>query len=148
MPTIFVKDDLRASVEAASGGNTTVMYTEAGHPSIMCRVPKFNLEDIDPALGNGLHPAFIVNGREVNELWIGQNPGIVKDGNLLSIPGVSATLMNFDDARQYAANNGPGWHLMTAAEMAAIAPWCEKNGTMPRGNDYYGRSNECPWETC
>ena len=35
MTTIFIKDDLRASVEAATGGLVTVLYTAAGHPSYM-----------------------------------------------------------------------------------------------------------------
>lgn len=73
--TIFIKDDLRASVEAATGGLVTVLYTAAGHPSYMNVIPKFNLQDIDPALGTGVHPAFIVNGVEKSELFIGQHVG-------------------------------------------------------------------------
>ena len=37
--TIFIKDDLRASVEAATGGLVTVLYTAAGHPSYMNVIP-------------------------------------------------------------------------------------------------------------
>jgi len=44
MPTIFTKDDLRASVEAASGGKITVLYTATGQPSYMYVHPKFMLE--------------------------------------------------------------------------------------------------------
>jgi hypothetical protein len=128
------------------------MYTAAGHPSYMCRVPKFNLQDIDASLGTGPHPAFIVNGIEKSELWIGQHMGQVRDGNLISLPGLNprpypSSGITFDDAFSKAAANGPGWHLMTAAEWSAIALWCWKNNTIPRGNNNYGRDVECPWET-
>lgn len=146
--TIFIKDDLRASVEAATGGLVTVLYTAAGHPSYMNVIPKFNLQDIDPALGTGVHPAFIVNGVEKSELFIGQHVGCVKDSNLLSFPGaVPQVSANFDTFRTWAANNGPGWHIMTNAEWAAIALWCWKNGTMPRGNNNWGRDVGSTWET-
>lgn len=148
MPTLFIKDDLRASVEAATGGQVTVLYTAAGHPCYMNVIPKFNLQDIDASLGTGTHPAFIVNGVEKSEIFIGQYQGIVKDNNLLSIPGVLPTTgANFDQFRQWAANNGPGWHLMTNAEWAAISLWCWKNGFLPRGNTNWGRSHDTPYET-
>ena len=51
-------------------------------------------------------------------------------------PRVSITL---DTARQVCAAKGAGWHLMTIAEWAAIALWCRKNGTMPKGNNNYGK---------
>lgn len=145
--TIFIKDDLRASVEAATGGLVTVLYTAAGHPSYMNVIPKFNLQDIDVSLGTGVHPAFIVNGAEKSELFIGQHMGCLKDNNLLSFPGaVPQVGANFDAFRGWAANNGPGWHMMTHAEWAAIALWSWKNGTMPRGNNQYGRDIGSPWE--
>lgn len=148
MTTIFIKDDLRASVEAATGGHVTVLYTAAGHPCYMNVIPKFNKQDIDAGLGTGVHEAFIVNGVEKSEIFIGQHLGIQKDGNLLSIPGVSPTAsVNFDTFRGLAAANGPGWHMMTTAEMAAIALWSWKNGTMPRGNNDWGRDVGSPWET-
>lgn len=148
MATIFVKDELRAQVEAATGGQVTVLYTAAGHPCYMSIIPKFNLQDIDASLGTGVHPAFIVNGTEKNELFIGQYQGIVKDNNLLSIPGVIPTVhQNFDYFRDKAANNGTGWHLITNAEWSAIALWTWRNSTMPRGNNNYGKSDGVPWET-
>lgn len=148
MPTIFIKDDFRASVEAASGGKQTVLYTAAGHPSIMNIIPAFNLEDIDAGLGTGLHPMFKVNGVNKGQVMIGTYQGIVKDGNLISLPGVVPTVsQNFDTFRTQVAANGPGWHLMSNAERIGIALWCWKNGTMPRGNNNYGRDIGNTWET-
>ncbi len=148
MPSIFIKDNLRTQVEAASGGAATVMYTATGHPCYMSVIPKFNLQDIHASLGRGVHPAFIVNGIEKDAIYIGQYQGFVMDWNLLSIPGV---LLNhswsFDTFQRCAKNNGVGWHMMTHAEWAAIALWCWKNGTMPRGNTDHGKSHSMPHET-
>lgn len=148
MPTILVKDDLRASVEAASGGKITVLYTASGQPCYMNVISKFNVQDIDAGLGTGVHPAFIVNGVEKNEIFIGTYQGIAKNGELLSLPGVDPTVMqSFDNFVNLARANGPGWHAITNVEFAAVALWCWKNGFMPRGNNLYGKSSEAGWET-
>ena len=109
MPTIFVKDEMRAAVEAASGGRQTVLYTQTGQPSIMNVIPAFNLEDIDASLGTGVHPAFIVGGVQKSEIFIGTYQGIIKNGELLSLPGVDpTTLRNHDQFVTAARAAGPG----------------------------------------
>jgi hypothetical protein len=146
--TISVPDALRQSVEAASGGKNTVLYDSKGYPSIMVVIPKFNLQDIDPSLGTGVHPAFIVNGVEKSEIFIGKFQAKVHDGVALSLPGQDPTAnVNFDQALNYCKAKGTGWHLMTNAEWAAIALWCWKNGFQPRGNTNYGKSHDAPYET-
>lgn len=148
MPSIFVKDDLRASVEAATGGKVTVLYTASGQPSYMNVIPRFNVEDIDASLGSGVHPAFIVGGIEKSELFIGTYQGIEKNGEFLSLPGVDPTVSrNFDYFANLARANGPGWHAISSIEFAALALWCWKNGYMPRGNSGFGRSSDAGWET-
>jgi len=148
MPTIFVKDNLRSSVEAATGGKVTVLYDDKGYPSYMNVVPKFNCEDIDAALGTGVYPAFIVNGVEKSQIFVGQYQAIVKDSRAVSLPGVDpATSVNFDNALLYCKNKGQGWHLMTNAEWCALAYWCWKNSSQPRGNTNYGRSHAATYET-
>lgn len=151
MPTIFIKDDLRAAVEAASGGRQTVLYTAKGQPSYMNVVPKFNLEDVADAsisLGVGVHPAFIVNGIEKSEFFYGSYSGIVKNGELLSLPNVTPG-RNYDLATfsSIARSNGAGWHLSTNAEWAALMLWCHKNGFAPRGNTSFARSSDSTFET-
>lgn len=148
MAVIFVKDSLRASVEAATGGKVTVLYDDKGYPSYMVRIPKFNIEDIDPGLGSGVHPAFIVGGIEKPEIFIGQFQAKVLDDRACSLPGVDpSTSMTYDQALTYCNSKGSGWHLMTMWEWAAVALWCMKNGFQPRGNTYYGRSHEAAYET-
>jgi len=39
MPTIFVRDNLRASVEASSGGRVTVLYDDKGISQLHVRDP-------------------------------------------------------------------------------------------------------------
>lgn len=145
--TIFVKDALRASVEAASGGKITVIYTASGAPSYVHPVPKFSKQDLDPSLGSGVHEAFIVGGVEKSEVFVGAYPGVVKGGELLSLPGVDPSASaNHDQFVAYARACGAGWHLMSNAEWAALQLWCWKNGFMPRGNSNYGRSSDNTWE--
>jgi len=142
-PTIIVKDARREAVEAASGGAMTVLYDDKGFPSYMVRIPKFNLQDIDPIYGSGVHPAFIVGGVEKSEIFIGAFQAKIYDGRACSIPHVDPTVnINFDNAKAACTAKGAGWHLMTNWEWAAIALWCLKNGFQPRGNTDYGRSHE------
>lgn len=142
--TILIKDSLRQSVEAASGGEQTVLYTAKGQPTYMNIIQKFDLSTIDASL-SGIHPAFTVNGVEKPEIFVGTYLGKLVNGELLSLPNVdpSATI-NFDNFSTYARACGAGHHLMTNAEWSAVALQCYKNDTQPFGNTYYGRSSENP----
>lgn len=146
--TISTPDALRQSVEAASGGANTVLYDAKGYPSVMCVVPRFNIEDIDPALGAGTHPAFIVGGVQKSEIFVGKFLARVHDNHALSMPGQDPSVsINFDNANARCTVKGPGWHMMTNAEWSAVALWCWKNGFMPRGNTNYGRDHAQTYET-
>jgi hypothetical protein len=145
---MLTKDTLLTAVLAASGGKQVIKYDDKGKPSVMVRIPKFNLEDISSALGSGPHPAFIVDGQEKSEIYIGAYPAVVDEGRACSLPGVSPTAsITFDNAKAACVNKGPGWHLMTAWERAAVVLWCLKNGFQPRGNTSGGKSHEATWET-
>lgn len=142
-PTIIVKDARREAVEAASGGAMTVLYDDLNNPSYMFRLTPFNLEDIDPVYGTGVHPAFYVNGVLKKEIFIGAFQSKVISSRACSLPGANPTTdVNFDTAKTYCTSKGAGWHLMTNWEWAAVALWCLKNGFQPRGNTDYGRSHE------
>lgn len=148
--TIFIKDPLRQSVEAASGGSYTVVYTPKGQPSFLFRQPAFNLEDVAPGgeLGTGLHPAFIFNGVADQEIFIGAYPAAMVNGEVVCQPGRDpAASINFDNARAACQALGPGWDIMSNWDWAAIAFWCMANGFQPRGNTDYGRNHDKRWET-
>jgi hypothetical protein len=145
---MLTKDTLLTGLMAASGSKLVVKYNANGDPSVMVRIPKFNLEDIDPSLGSGPHPAFIVNGVVKNEIYIGAFQAILEKNSAISVPGQSPKVsMTYDDAKAACVANGPGWHMMTAWEWAAISLWCMKNGTQPRGNTNSGKAYEAGWET-
>ena len=149
MATIITKDSLRSSVESATGGLCTVLYDDAGHPSFMRRIPKMRIEDLYPDLGlTGTHPAFIVNGVEKSELFIGMYPASLVDSYAVSLPGMDpANYLNFDSAVTYCKNKGTGWHLMTNAEWALLGALGIKTGFQPRGNTYWGQHHEAKHET-
>ncbi len=148
MTTVFVRDELRASVEGATGGQCTVLYTQGGMPSYFFVLPKFNLEDIDASLGQGTHPAFIINGQEVSRIFVGMFLGVVKNLELLSLPQLAPQRsITLENAAQYARNCGGGFHLITNAEWAAIALWCLKNEWLPSGNSNWGQNHLAPFET-
>ena len=149
MATIITKDSLRSSVEAATGGLCTVLYDDAGHPSFMRRIPKMNIEDLYPDLGlTGTHPAFIVNGVEKSELFIGMYPASLVDSYAVSLPGMDpANYLNFDSAVTYCKNKGTGWHLMTNVEWALLGALGIKTGFQPRGNTWWGQHHEAKHET-
>ncbi len=142
MTTIINKDSLRQQVEAASGGQRTVLYTAKGQACFMNIIEKFDMSTIDPSW-SGTHPAFIIGGVEKSQIYVGTYQGAISDGELISAPylapsalGIYATL--HDTARL----NGAGWHAMTGAEWAAIALLALNKGALPRGNTNYGQSAE------
>lgn len=133
------KDTFRQAVEAASGGKNTVLYDDKGYPSVMVRIPRFNLSDVIDGAPATPHPAFIVNNEVKDEILISKYQNIVHDGRACSVPGADPrTSITFDQAKAVCAAKGAGWHLMTNAEWAAIALWSKKNNTLPRGNNNYG----------
>jgi len=68
-------------------------------------------------------------------LWIGMYPGIVKNGELLSLPGVDPTVSQpYTYFVNAARACGAGFHVMTNAEWAASALLTAKSGAQPRGN--------------
>lgn len=107
-------------------------------------IPKFKNSDVIAGGSNNTHPAFIVNGVEIPGFYYSKYQNIVKtvDGvNMAySLYGKDpAVNINFDNARARCEAKGKGYHLSTMAEWAAIALWCKKNGTMPYGNNNYGK---------
>lgn len=145
----FIIDKDRKAIEHASGGKNTLVYDNAGNPSVMVVIPKFNLEDVDPSgtLGTGTHPAFIVHGKEVPEIMISKYPNVVVGGRAYSLAHEDpANWINFDASKAACKAKGCGWHLMSRLEFVAIAQWCHKNGFMPRGNTNTGKAYDAPHE--
>lgn len=110
-----------------------------GH-DYMVRVPKFKISDVIPGGSDAVHPAFIVNGKEVDAIYISKYQNIVMDGVAYSLPYQKpAVNIDYNAAAQACERKGAGWHLMSNAEWAAIALWCKANGTIPHGNTLWGK---------
>ncbi|MBE8972169.1 hypothetical protein G9435_03705, partial [Escherichia coli] len=118
MTTIINKDSLRQQVEAASGGQRTVLYTAKGQACFMNIIEKFDMSTIDPSW-SGTHPAFIINGEVQDRIFVGTYQGIISDGELISSPYAAPTALGvYETYHRIARQNGAGWHAMTGAEWA------------------------------
>ena len=132
--------DLSALALKAVCPNNEILYDDQGMPSVMVKIPKFTYADVGLGASTATFPAFIVNGQEVDAIYISKFMSIVKNNRAYSLPGQDyANSLNFDKAIEYCKNKGQGWHLMTALEWGAMINWCEKNGFIPLGNCAYGK---------
>lgn len=132
--------DLSALALKAVCPTNDILYDDKGLPSIMVRIPKFKISDVITGGADSVHPAFIVNGVEVDEIYISKYQNVVNNSRAYSLPCEDPKAnINLDQAINYCAAKGEGWHLMTRAEWAAIALWCKKNGKLPYGNNNYGK---------
>lgn len=134
--------DLSALALKAVCPNNEILYDDKGLPSIMVKVPKMTYAQLGLGNSTATFPAFLVNGQEVDEVYISKYQNIVQNGRAYSLPGVLQTSnVTFDNALKYCTDKGAGWHLMTAFEWGALILWCEKNGFIPLGNNNWGRHN-------
>lgn len=119
-----------------------ILYDNAGLPSVMNRIPKMTYKELGLGDSTDVFPAFIVNGVEVPEIFISSFTNCVYEGRAYSLPGRQPQgNINFENAIARCTAKGPGWHMMTAMEWAALAHWCKANGFMPNGNNDYGKDH-------
>ncbi len=122
--------------------NNELIYDDSGYPSVMVKIPKMTYAQLGIGTSTKVHPAFIVNDKEVDAIYISKYQNVVQDGRAYSLPGRDpAAGVPFDTARSYCETKGAGWHLMTRAEWALIALQCMKNGFLPYGNNDYGKDS-------
>lgn len=120
--------------------NNDLLMDDKGMPSVMVYVPKFRLKDVLSTDSDTIHPAFRVNGTERDGFWIGKFQSKSINGRPYAMPGEDpANSASLDTFVSQARAKGEGWHEVTAAEWAAVALWCHKNGCEPKGNNNYGR---------
>jgi len=108
------------------------MVDGSGAKQKMIRIPKFNLEDVDPALGSGPHPAFITKNGVRDAIYLGAHQAAVVNGKVRVISQVKNTQnVTFDEARALCSAMGPGWHLTNAWEWSAMVMWILMQGKNP-----------------
>ena len=89
-----------------------------------------------------------IRGKAVKEYAISKYPNTLIGGVPYSMPYQQpAVNINHDEAIRLCESKGPGWHLITNDEWAALAHQSRKNGTHPRGNTDCGKSHSHPEET-
>ena len=132
--------DLTALAVSALAPGNELIYDDKGIPSIMVKIPKMTYAQLGLGNSTATFPAFIVNGTEVDEIYISKYQNIVQNGRAYSLPGQDPkTSINFDSAIAACTAKGAGWHLMTAFEWGALIAWCENNGFIPLGNNNFGK---------
>lgn len=145
-PAVWVRDQIRANVEALTSGRNTIVRDKRGNPHVMVVVPKFRLSDIDPAWSSDAHPAFVVDGAEKPEILIGKYIAS-QDGNgkVQTMPGKAPwTFINFDNALAACRELGTGFCLNTNAMWSARVLWdykCLGGSHEYLGNHNYGRDS-------
>ena len=153
--------DFDAAVRLLSGGTNVAIYNDLGLPSIYVKKPQGLLSDVITTESSDVHPAFRVEGALIDAFYMGKYLARVYKGRALSLPlqnpssssvaasdrgSAGSNSVNFDNAKIWCEANGPGFHLPTIAEYAWIALQSRKNGTMPRGNNNYGKDHSAAWE--
>jgi hypothetical protein len=134
--------DLSALAIAGCCPGNEILYDDLGMPSIMVKIPKMTYAQLGMGSSTAIHPAFIVNGQEVDEIYISKYQNIVNNNRAYSLPGVDPrTGINFDAAIAACVAKGEGWHMMTQVEFGFFVRWCQHNGVMPKGNNNYGKHN-------
>lgn len=115
-------------------------YDDKEMPSIMVYIPKFRLCDVLSTADTSIHPAFRVNGVEIDGFYVGKYQTKHYNGRAYSLPGEDpSNTAGLDTFVSYNRAKGSNFHEITAAEWAAIALWCHKNGCEPKGNNNYGK---------
>jgi hypothetical protein len=135
---------LQTAVETLSGNRNTVVFDDAGLPSVMVRVPALREKDVLLQGSDALHPAFSA----VGELLVAKYQSSMLEGHACSLPMVMPTFgLSFDEAVEHCRNKGSNWHLMPFSLRMAIALHCRRRGFLPHGNSRDGRSYLFPDET-
>lgn len=117
-----------------------LLFDDKGMPSVMVKIPKMTYAELGLGSSTATFPAFIINGVEKDFIWISKYQNIVQNGRAYSLPGKDPrTAITLDAAIEACTAKGSGWHLMTKLEWAALAWFSFANGTMPYGNNNYGK---------
>lgn len=132
--------DTSALALAAVCPSNKMILDDKGMPGFYVQISKQNLSDLLTSDDNTVHPAFRVSGVEYPGVSIGKFAGVEDNGRIYSLPGVDPkTYITLDQYEERCRAKGYGHHCITAAEWAFLALWCRKNGTMPKGNNNYGK---------
>lgn len=127
---------------AAVCPSNKMILDDKGMPGFYVQVGAQKLSALLTGGDDTVHPAFRVSGVEKPYIYIGKYQGVEDNGRIYSLPGVDPKVsITHDQYIDRCQAKGPGHHCITAAEWACLALWCRKNGTMPKGNNNYGKDS-------
>lgn len=133
-------DDMKLAVEALSGGKNTVLFDDLGMPSIMVVLPKMISNALITGATETTHPGFILDGVEKEKVALSKYHNIIVNSRAYSLPMQDPKVsLTWQAALDACRQKGEGWGLTPFSLWGAIALWCKKNGTMPHGNNNYGK---------
>jgi len=120
--------------------NNDILFDKDGRPSVMVFIPKFRMNQVITNGSDRIHPAFVVNGVEIDGFYISKYQNTDIDGAGCSLPmEIPCNEVGFESSYSKCAAKGRGWHLTTVQEWGAIALWCKRNGFLPFGNNDHGK---------
>ncbi|MBQ6052967.1 MAG: hypothetical protein IJQ80_08970 [Clostridia bacterium] len=135
-------DVANLALQVACGASNELKYDDKNMPSVMVKIPKFTWADVGIGTSTDVFPAFKINGHEVDAIYFSKYMNIVQNSRAYSLPGQDyANNINLDNSIARCTAKGEGWHLTTRLEWMAVALWCLKNGTLPKGNNNYGKDH-------
>ena len=101
--------DLSALALKSECPNNEILYDDKGMPSIMVKIPKMTYAELGLGASTAIFPAFIVNGQEVDAIYISKYQNIVMNGRAYSLPAQDPKAsINFDTALKACTDKGPG----------------------------------------
>lgn len=120
----------------------SILTDDVDMPSVMVFIPAFKLSEVIDGAPDSIHPAFIVNGKQIKGFYCSKYQNVSNNSRAYSLPCEDpAVNINADNSRSRCETKGRGWHLMSAWEWGALALWCKKNGHLPYGNNNYGKDS-------
>ena len=132
--------DLSALALAMACPGNVQLLDDKGLPGAYVPRPAMQLNALLTNGDSSVHPAFLYNGVQKDTLYFGKYQACVNLNRAYSLPGVDPRAsIDFNTALQYCRNKGSGHHLITFAEWAFLALLAKKRGTMPKGNNNYGK---------
>jgi len=127
-----------------------VKYAKDGTPNFFYPIYKCKSSDLDPSLPEHVHPAFIVNNKEIDRRLIAVYKGSLSNGAIHSIanmpPRVSA---GADQLLAEIKAAGDGFGPKTVADSGLLLLLARKYNWTPKGNNNYGVDyrDGTPWQT-
>lgn len=125
-----------------------VKYAADGTPSFFYPIYKCTSKSLDPSLPDRTHPAFIVNGQEIDRVLVGVYKGSEHNGAIHSLPMQEPRhSLGHDELRNLCLAAGPGFTGKTVAISGLLLLMAKKYGWNPKGNNYYGVDHRdgTPW---